>query len=196
MASLGEARQVLERLATQRPVPPSVLPDAFGIYALWDHTNAIRYIGCTPKATEGFRVRVANKHVTGSEGRSHKFSDAYCVGAMWRYCKRRDPAEFAGLHDPADGSSAKRLRTLFIRQYCGVTYVEVRANASDEYWKALTALEADVQDRAPPSMRLWEGVRFQRALEPAELVDELLERNPEQRHACLRQRLRCRSIPG
>ena len=76
------ASQIFNILSESRPVAPIALPETFGIYALWDHARHIRYIGCTPKATEGFNARVANKHVTGSEGRSHKFSHAYRVGRM------------------------------------------------------------------------------------------------------------------
>lgn len=82
-----DAGYILEMLQAE-PVDLKDLPEEFGIYALWDHDKQIRYIGSTPKATEGFRTRVCNKHSTGSEGRSHKFSQAYCTGRMWRHCKK------------------------------------------------------------------------------------------------------------
>lgn len=164
------------------------LPDIFGIYALWDHEEKIRYIGCTPKATEGFRIRVGNKHVTGSEGRSHKFSQAYCTGRMWRYCKKLAPATALSAQDPHDANLAKKLRTEFIRKNCRVTYVEIPMFIeASNYFNALTSLEAEVQAMAPPEMRAWEGVCFQPFEEPIELVDSLLKSLPHLRGAAERQ---------
>ncbi len=52
-----------------------------GIYALTDHLGVIHYIGRTD--AEGFRDRIYNRHVTGSEDRSHKFSWFYNIGRMY-----------------------------------------------------------------------------------------------------------------
>ena len=57
------------------------LPIDIGIYALTDHLGAIHYIGRTD--AEGFRDRIYNRHVTGSEDRSHKFSWFYNIGRMY-----------------------------------------------------------------------------------------------------------------
>ena len=82
-----DAKNILEQLATGHKHSLPELPETHGIYALWDHDGHIRYIGCTPKKTEGFKKRINSKHVTGSVCRSHKFSEAYCTGRMWRYSK-------------------------------------------------------------------------------------------------------------
>lgn len=64
------------------------LPHDRGIYTLHDHTGTIRYTGITKSVDSGFYDRIHNRHVTGSEGRSHKFSHAYNTGRMW--CDKRD----------------------------------------------------------------------------------------------------------
>ncbi len=180
---------ILKSLRESPPVFLATLPDAFGIYALWDHECQIRYIGYTPKGNEGFRIRVANKHVTGSEGRSHKFSQAYCTGRMWRFCKRLHPISALQEQDPSDANLAKKLRTAFIRRYCKATYVEVpKCRVSGDYFAHLNALESQVQQLAPPSMRAWEGIKFRSVAEPAELVCNLLKDMPEIQSAAERQR--------
>ncbi|WP_418512144.1 hypothetical protein [Corallibacter sp.] len=182
--------EILENLRTSEPQLLTDLPETFGIYALWDHEKKIRYIGCTPKATEGFRKRVGSKHVTGSEGRSHKFSQAYCTGRMWRYCKKLDPSAALNAQDPNDAKLAKRLRTLFIRKHCRVTFVEISAEKrAGNYFSFLTSLESEVLALAPSSMRLWEKIGFSSLKEPIVLVDELLEENPKLKDAAERQAL-------
>jgi hypothetical protein len=178
-----ESREIFKKLTSSEPKPLMGLPDTFGIYALWDHEKQIRYIGCTPKATEGFRVRVGNKHITGSEGRSHKFSQAYCTGRMWRFCKKLDPEHALHAQDTDDAKLAKKLRTLFIRKHCGVTFVEIPKNDATNYFNDLTSLESQVQSMAPASMRAWEGVGFRPCVEPSSLVDLLIDENPNLRAA-------------
>ena len=183
-----DAGYILEMLQAE-PVDLKDLPEEFGIYALWDHDKQIRYIGSTPKATEGFRTRVCNKHSTGSEGRSHKFSQAYCTGRMWRHCKKLDdPA--AALHESAaDRDTAKKLRNAFIRRHCSASYVTIpRGSLPEPYFASLTALEFEVQRLAPPSMREWEGVGFKSLPEPAQLVDLLLADLPHLAEGAERQR--------
>jgi len=182
-----DSKDIFRKLTYTEPKSLIGLPDSFGIYALWDHEGKIRYIGCTPKATEGFRVRVGNKHVTGSEGRSHKFSQAYCTGRMWRYCKKLDPESALRAQNSDDAKTAKELRTLFIRKHCRITYVEIPNNGLQNYFSYLTSLESEVQNMAPASMRKWEGLGFSRFAEPLELVDKLLEENPILRTAATRQ---------
>ncbi|KAA9129680.1 hypothetical protein F3N42_15055 [Marinihelvus fidelis] len=185
-----EAKYVLAQLTESTPEPLSELSNDFGLYALWDHEGQIRYIGCTPKATEGFRTRITNKHVTGSEGRSHKFSQAYCCGRMWRYCRKLHP-EIAGAHQSElDAKLAKKLRTIFIRTYCKATYVQVPNDpTSANYFESLTNLESEVQQLASPGMRAWEGIRFTSLEEPTALVDELLTKFPELKESTERQGL-------
>jgi len=182
------SNEIFDILTTSEPQSLKDLPDSFGIYALWDHEKKIRYIGCTPKATTGFRNRVASRHVTGSEGRSHKFSQAYCTGRMWRYCKKLDPLSALGAQDTNNAKLAKKLRTAFIRKHCGVTYIEIPPNDSEnDYFSRLTSLESQVQEMAPSSMRAWEGLGFKPESEPVELVDALLSDYPMLREAAERQ---------
>jgi len=183
------AAQIFLALTQSTPIPTSDLPPAFGIYALWDHERSIRYFGCTPRAREDFRIRVANKHVTGSEGRSHKFSQAYCVGRMWRYSPKLHPECAGDGQDPNDAKLAKRLRTLFIRRHCAVTFVEVPVSSvTTGYFAYLTSLEAEIQARAPDAMRAWEGLLFVPTCdEPVALVEGLLNENTHLRAAAERQ---------
>jgi hypothetical protein len=182
-----DSKDIFSKLTSTEPKSLIGLPDSFGIYALWDHEGKIRYIGCTPKATEGFRVRVGNKHVTGSEGRSHKFSQAYCTGRMWRYCKKLDPESALSTQNSDNAKLAKKLRTLFIRKHCRITFVEIPNKGLQNYFNYLTFLESDVQNMAPASMRKWEGVGFSPFTEPSKLVDELIEENPSLRSAADKQ---------
>ena len=184
-----ESKNIFEKLTSSKSKSLIGLPNAFGIYALWDHENEIRYIGCTPKGTEGFSIRVGNKHVTGSEGRSHKFSQAYCTGRMWRYCKKLDPESASRDQNSGDAKLAKKLRTLFIRKHCGITFVEIPNNDKTDYFSYLTSLESQVQNMAPASMRAWEGVGFKPYAEPTLLVDQLINENYSLRLAAERQQL-------
>ena len=174
-----DTRSIFEVLTRSEPVNLSDLPEDFGIYALWDHEKKIRYIGSTPKATEGFRTRIYNKHATGSEGRSHKFTQAYCTGRMWRYCKKLNNQIAAREQSATDANAAKKLRNAFIRKYCAASYVSIpRDSLPEPYFSSLTTLEFQLQDMAPSSMRAWEGIGFQPVQEPTHLVDSLLVELP------------------
>jgi hypothetical protein len=168
---------VLEELTTKQPVRLDVLPRDHGIYALHDHMGNIRYIGETSGDKYGFYGRINNRHVGGSEGRSHKFSHAYNTGRMWRDKKDRSP----------DAYVAKELRRLFIRRHCWATYVIVSSASGSQ----LRALEKAVQAIAPKGMMAWGDKRsFEPLPEPGELVDALLNElpfSPEQRAAIERQ---------
>jgi hypothetical protein len=188
-ASALGARYILHQLVQPAPVLLADLPEEFGLYALWDHAGEIRYIGCTPKATEGFRTRIFNKHATGSEGRSHKFTQAYCTGRMWRYCKKLHPSEALSEQQAFDANAAKKLRNAFIRKFCRATYVSLATKRSIGYFSWLTGLESEVQALAPTSMRAWEGIKFHSAQEPEELVEQLLIEVPEIRGAVDRQNM-------
>ncbi|WP_159098124.1 hypothetical protein [Parazoarcus communis] len=174
-----DTQSVFEALTKSKPVNLSDLPEEFGVYALWDHEGQIRYIGSTPKATEGFRTRIYSKHATGSEGRSHKFTQAYCTGRMWRYCKKLDDPAAANEQHPADADAAKKLRNAFIRRYCRASYVTIPRNSlAEPYFASLTSLEYQLQAMAPLSMRAWEGIAFRPLSEPTHLVDGLLAELP------------------
>lgn len=168
---------VLRKLMSGEPVRLGALPHDHGIYALHDHAETIRYIGITKSIDSGFYDRIHNRHVTGSEGRSHKFSHAYNTGRMWRAKKDRRP----------DACLAKQLRTAFVRRHCRATFVMVPPSL----WAELPRLEAEVQALASESMLDWGGRRsFTCLSEPKQLVDFLIEDlhfSPEQRAAVERQ---------
>jgi hypothetical protein len=153
---------ILRDLTGREPLHLVMLPHDRGIYALHDHLGAIRYIGITKSVDSGFYDRIYNRHVTGSEGRSHKFSHAYNTGRMWRAKKDRRP----------DACLAKRLRTEFIRRHCRATFVTVPLSLHPE----LPRLEMAVQALAPASMMDWGGKRgFVPLPEPTLLIDQLLD---------------------
>jgi len=195
-ADVLDARSILVHLIQSKSTPLANLPEAFGLYALRDHAGEIRYIGCTPKATEGFRTRIFNKHATGSEGRSHKFTQAYCVGRMWRYCKKLHPPQAFAEQCADDASDAKRLRNAFVRTFCSASYFTVpTATIGANYFSLLTGLKAQVQAMAPAAMREWEGVAFRAMPEPSDLVDRLLGTMPHLQQAVERQRaIWCRHV--
>lgn len=160
---------ILQALQEQTPVALADLPNEHGVYALVDHSGYIRYIGVTESPDMGFWRRIFQYHVTGSECRSHKFSQAYNTGRMWR--SRTANAEQL----PANAKLAKSLRTKFCRTYCKAAYFSIpRSAAPDNFFQFLTQLENQIQRIAPPFMRAWEGIRFKSVAEPAELVDELI----------------------
>lgn len=168
---------VLRDLMSREPVRLEELPHDHGIYALHDHTWTIRYLGITRSIDSGFFDRIHNRHVTGSEGRSHKFSHAYNTGRMWRAKRDARP----------DACLAKRLRTEFIRRHCRATFVTVPLSLHAE----LPSLEKAVKALAPPAMDDWAAARtFLPEIEPVELVDSLLSDlrfSPDQRAAVERQ---------
>lgn len=153
---------VLRDLTTRAPVHLDALPREHGIYALHDHSGAIRYVGITKADRYGFHGRINSRHVTGSESRSHKFSHAYNTGRMWRAKK----------DDRPDACLAKQLRTAFVRRHCRATFVTV----PPKLWGELSSLEIAVQAMAPDGMLDWGGKRgFVPLSEPKELVDALLD---------------------
>jgi hypothetical protein len=161
---------VLDALTTRVPVALENLPDEYGVYALVDHSGQVRYFGVTAATGGGFRVRINNKHVTGSGGYSHKFSHAYNTGRMWR---SRGPC---ALQESRDAKAAKRLRAVFCRKHCKAAYFSVPlSGAGRDYFGELTALEKQIQSIAPPSMRRWERLHFTAEDEPKEMVDALID---------------------
>ena len=150
---------VLDRLRSCSGVRLEDLPGSSGIYALRDHTGAIRYLGLAH--SEGFRTRIRNKHVSGSEDRSHKFSAAYNAGRLWRDRHAKDGG---------DGSLAKRLRNCFILTHCTASVVEI-TDYGDK--AALQQIEKQVISLASPAETVWNRA-FVPMSEPAELVDKLI----------------------
>lgn len=193
-----QPEQVLQSLSSSAKVRLAELPESFGIYALRDHNGIVRYIGSTPKHTEGFRTRIFGKHTTGSEGRSHKFSQAYCTGRMWRFSARIHPSAAAKFENREDATSAKKLRTAFVRTYCSASILEVTRGDLDQvaYAQHLVDLERKVQQLACPMMRAWEGISFPPESEPSSLVDDLLATNSWDGGAVLRQQLIYALLPA
>ncbi|WP_156034711.1 hypothetical protein [Pseudorhizobium marinum] len=157
-----KASEVLKQLISQEPSCLDALPRDHGIYSLHDHEGNIRYIGITKGDKYGFYGRIYSRHVSGSEGRSHKFSHAYNTGRMWR--EKRD--------NSSDAQLAKHLRTAFVRRYCRATYVQVPSSL----WHNLSQLETAVQAIAPDGMFAWGSKRaFNPLPEPHFLLDALLD---------------------
>jgi hypothetical protein len=162
MTSILDPKTVLKGLTTDAPVRLEALPRDHGIYALHDHSGAIRYVGITKGDKYGFYGRINNRHVSGSESRSHKFSHAYNTGRMWRAKRDAHP----------DAALAKHLRTAFIRRHCRATFEIVPAT----HWGELPRLETAVQSIAPEGMLDWGGKRsFVSLSEPRKLLDALLD---------------------
>ena len=173
---------ILDQLRDQAGVVLNELPSSSGIYALRDHLGTIRYIGIAH--TEGFRTRISNKHTSGSEDRSHKFSAAYNSGRMWR-------DRHAG-HGP-DAKVSKRLRIAFIRKHCTASYVPIENYGSKS---ELEAIEVAVQQLAEPDEIAWCRT-FQCVTEPEHLVDSLMNElrfSDNDRNAVMRQSSRSKEI--
>ena len=151
--------EVLARLRAQPGVRLDQLPASSGLYALRDHTGAICYFGIADK--KGFRDRISNKHTTGSEDRSHKFSCAYNVGRMWRN---------RHLDHGTDAKIAKDLRTAFIRKYCSASFVPIEHY---EGKASLEAIERDIIALADVSETVWNR-GFKPNEGPRHLVDQLV----------------------
>jgi DNA polymerase-3 subunit epsilon len=138
----------------------------------------MRYIGIA--YSEGFKVRIRNKHATGSEDRSHKFSAAYNTGRLWR--DRHDEGT-------QDAKAAKRLRNKFVLKHCTASVVDVGGYDGKA---SLALIERKVIALALSEETLWNWP-FVPQEEPVELVDELiaeLRLSAEQREAIERQRRR------
>jgi DNA polymerase-3 subunit epsilon len=123
----------------------------------------VRYIGETRNDT--FYKRIASRHVTGSEGNSHKFSCEYNVGRMWR--GNRKETGFV----PEDAKIAKNLRTAFIHRNCRAIWIPVPGKPEE-----IKALEQAVIRIAPPEMVSWNDSRSRQSSfgEPVSLVDALI----------------------
>ncbi|WP_127754366.1 hypothetical protein [Devosia sp. 1566] len=158
------ANEILQRLVTMEPVRTSDLPsDQRGIYALIDHEGRISYIGSTSAANENFRKRIHARHRTGSETYSHYFSKVYNCGRMYR-CRLSQQG-----HPDAD--TAKRLRSLFVLEYCRAVYVPIDGSKPE-----IERLEAEVIKLAPASHTRWNRATGLTYPEPSDLVDALIEK--------------------
>ena len=158
-SSYMDARSILSALRDQRGVSLPDLPGSSGIYTLRDHKGSIRYFGIAH--TEGFRIRIRNKHATGSEDRSHKFSAAYNSGRLWRD-RHSEHQE--------DGAIAKRVRNQFILTHCSASVFPIADYASKA---SLEALEASVIQLASADETIWNR-KFKALEEPKALVDALI----------------------
>lgn len=173
-----DAEDILQKLLVQEPKRLNVLPRENGIYALHDHFGKIQYIGITIKDRYGFYGRINGRHVSGSEGRSHKFSHAYNTGRMWH--AKKDVS--------LDAKLAKELRRCFVRKYCRATYLVIEAPALPQ----LPRVEIEVISAARKLLPLhWTDERsFAPLFEPTELLDILLKElrySPSQTAAIERQ---------
>ena len=165
---------VFHDLISREPKRLGFLPHDHGIYALHDHTGAIRYIGITKSIDSGLFNRINSRYVTGSEGRSRKFSHAYNhVACQEGWALRCQPGEAFAL-----GVHSTTLRS------------DVRSGASFNSDRT-----AQAGDRRPGvGSRAYARLGWKLALaslaEPKELVDSLLDDlcfSPEQRAAIERQ---------
>lgn len=174
------AIEILDQLMQAKPRKTSEAPrDARGIYGLFDHTGAFRYVGSTSSAAENFYKRIHHRHRTGSESTSHYFSRMYNTGRMWRL--RND------LASKSDGDISKALRNEFIARHCSCTWVELPDDAD------ISGLEEQVIALAPPKMVAWNQRGMDVYDEPVALVDALIEElqlSPFERAAIGRQRNR------
>jgi hypothetical protein len=144
---------------SSRPEPLANVPDGRGIYALYDHEDEPRYIGITGK---DLRDRIYSRHAAG-DGNSHKFSTVYNAGRMFH--TRKHPATCS-----TDGVVAKELRRSFARTYCAAVAIPLEVASFEE----LSALEREVCRLAPPDALRWNNSRALEAIEPTDLVDDLL----------------------
>ena len=162
--NMMDARRCLEILQSQSLNRLQYLPrDQRGIYALADHEGRLKYIGMTESASASFYKRINQRHTTGSENYSHKFS-SYCnVGRVW--CGRKTGTA------TEDESVARKVRQTMSRRHCRAAYVAI-----DDQWTGLAAIEAEIIRLAPPEMRTWNamGSHFAISAEPNDLVDDAI----------------------
>jgi hypothetical protein len=155
--------EILRRLLEAEPRPTSEAPrDARGLYGLVDHLGALRYIGATQSVRQTLYQRIYNRHRSGSEGRSHHFSDMYNVGRMWRDRKDRI--------NSADGNIAKKLRNAFVADHCRAVWVTLPDTIE------ILRLEEAVLAIAPQHATVWNGRKMAPYQEPIVLVDATIER--------------------
>lgn len=155
---------IINILLTMRPVRTADLPkDQIGIYGLIDHAAAVRYIGSTSAENENFHKRIHQRHRNGSETHSHYFSKKYNCGRMWR--------DRLTQQNHPDAKISKKLRSAFIAYYCRAVFVPLKASKRD-----IESLEAATIRIAPREAVLWNGSTELAYPEPAELVEEMMQR--------------------
>lgn len=176
--TVPSAAEILDMLMRAKARPTAEAPrDARGIYGLYDHTGAFRYIGSTSSSAETFYKRIHQRHRTGSETHSHYFAHMYNTGRMW--VDRTDPDMVQEM------KIVRRLRQAFIQRHCGCTWVALPDHAD------IPGLEAQVITIAPPDMVAWNRRGMAVYDEPVDLVDALiadLHLSPVERAALGRQR--------
>lgn len=154
---LLDIRNALEALLHGVALPLTDLPRRRGVYALIDHTGETKYIGKADRTN--FADRINNRHTTGSEANSHKFSHTYNTGRMWR----------AKNDDSDDARKVKSFRTAFIRHYCRARVFEIDADPL-----VIEGVESQLRRIAPSDATEWNDKRVHTAIEPENLVNELL----------------------
>ncbi|MCW2286756.1 hypothetical protein M2323_004546 [Rhodoblastus acidophilus] len=155
-------RHALDHLLSQPFRRLDDMPDAIGLYGLGDHSGVLHYVGMTD--SDSFRDRIWNRHIAGSEDRSHKLACNYSVGRLWH--DRKHPRA-----NERDGAIARRVRQAFIRKHCGFVCLPLKM-PKDE----LRRLEKGVIDLAWPDIADWNKTRKRVAKfeEPFELVNEII----------------------
>lgn len=155
------APEILDLLKQARPRPTTEAPrNARGIYGLYDHTGAFRYIGSTSSLNQTLYERIHLRHRSGSETHSHYFAKMYNTGRMW--VDRTDPETVAEM------KIVRRLRQAFIARYCGCTWVVLPDDAG------ITRLETEVIHLAPSGMIAWNRSGMATYDQPVDLVDALI----------------------
>jgi hypothetical protein len=77
LTTIIDPRLIFDALWTPSRLLLCNLPvDQYGLYGLYDHHGQIRYVGETADE-DGYYGRINNRHVTGSEGRSHQYANEY-----------------------------------------------------------------------------------------------------------------------
>lgn len=157
------ASAVLDALLAMSPCRTAETPrHSRGVYGLYDHCGALRYIGSTSSTTQSLYERIHQRHRTGSEDLSHYFAHMYNTGRMWR--DRRDALS------ANDAIHAKALRNAFVAEHCGAVWVEVPDHID------IAALERSVLGMAPAHATAWNNRAMAIYNEPSDLVDLTLAR--------------------
>jgi hypothetical protein len=161
-SQLWTARTALDHLLSQPLRKLDDMPASVGLYGLCDHNGKPHYFGMTDK--KSFKNRIWNRHISGSEDRSHKLACNYSVGRLWH--DRQHP----GAND-RDGKVSRRVRQAFIRKHCRFVCLPLELTTGD-----LRRLEKNVIDLAGPRIADWNGTRVRMATfeEPRELVDDTI----------------------
>lgn len=157
------AHAILNALLDMSPRRTADAPrDGRGVYGLYDHSGALRYIGSTSSTTQSLYERIHQRHRTGSEDLSHYFAHMYNTGRMWRDRSDASSAE--------DSTHAKALRNAFIAEHCKAVWVELPDHLN------IAAVEREILGIAPTHAIAWNNKAMPVYDEPSDLVDITLVR--------------------